>query len=67
MLRSTLMVVLAVLVLWMGVALVRVENERYALVTGMCRTSIGTADLACLERTSTRTHWMWHLWYALKG
>lgn len=67
MVRSTLLMALAVIVVWMAVALARVENERYALALGMCRLPSGMADSACLARAETRTSWAWHIWYALRG
>ncbi len=58
----------AVLLLWLCVALVRVESERYALLIGMCRDPL-TAYVSgdCLAKVQTRTAWYWHLFYALKG
>ena len=52
---------------WLASALVRVENERYALVVGMCRDKIGQTDNSCLRTVETRTSSMWHLFYALTG
>jgi hypothetical protein len=54
------------LVVWLLTALVRVENERYALQLGMCRDKIGLTDFKCLSAVQTRTGWYWHLFYALK-
>lgn len=63
-----LVVILSALALWLGAALVRVENERYALFLGMCRASDGLlVDASCLAKVETRTSWVWHLMYALKG
>ena len=53
------------LILWLSVALVRVENERYALVTGMCDSPTGMPDRKCLQTVETRTGWWWHLFHAL--
>jgi hypothetical protein len=48
--------------------IVRIENERYALRTGMCSDkSTGLTDVSCLARVETRTHWWWHLFYAITG
>lgn len=59
--------VLALSVLFMGSALVRVENHRYALATGMCPGPASglPPDLACISKAETRTGWWWHLYYAL--
>jgi hypothetical protein len=60
--------VLAVLVLWMGAALVRVENERYALLIGSCRDPATLyVSGECLAKVQTRTAWYWHLFFALRG
>lgn len=65
MIIKVLCCVLAVLCLSLGAALVRVENERYALALGMCRDKLGLVDEPCLAGTETRTSWTWHLFYAL--
>lgn len=63
-----LAVIVTALALWLGAALVRVENERHALLLGMCRASDGLqVDPKCLASVETRTSWVWHLLYALKG
>lgn len=65
--RRLPLILCGLLILWLGSALVRVENERYALMIGMCRTEIGHADIACLQKVETRTNPIWHLFYALTG
>jgi len=55
------------LTLWLGVALVRAENERYALLLGLCRDASGEADVECLASVQTRPAWWWHVAYALGG
>ncbi len=58
----------AVLIVWLSAALVRVENERNALAVGMCWDDARKLpDLACIEKSQTRTAWWWHLFYALTG
>ena len=63
--------VAVLLIVWLSAALVRVENERYAMQVGMCPGQIpGLAHLpdpACLNKVRTRTAWYWHLVYALRG
>lgn len=60
-------IALAVLVIWLAISLVRVENERYALSVGMCRDqSTGMADPSCLATVESRTSWLWHLLYGMK-
>lgn len=60
-------VVLLVLLIWVSSALVLVENERYALAVGMCKSDpVSLMSLPnCLAKTQTRTGWWWHLYYAL--
>jgi hypothetical protein len=67
--------IIAALVLCLFVvtnALVRIENQRYALITGMCPAaaqSLAAGDpletSRCLERAETRTSWVWHVYYAV--
>lgn len=59
--------VLVVAVLVLGSALVRVENQRYALSLGMCPGQAASMppDLTCISKAETRTGWWWHLFYAL--
>jgi len=55
-----------VIILWFGSALVRVENERYALSIGMCQPFEHVLpDMTCIKKTQTRTGWWWHLYFAL--
>jgi hypothetical protein len=66
---KALVVILSGLILWLGATLARVENERYALETGLCR-SEPVAPLSmkrCLKQVETRTGWWWHIFHALKG
>lgn len=57
---------LAVLVVFLLITITRIENERYALSLGMCKSNDNlTTDYACLEKTRTRTGWWWHVYYAL--
>jgi hypothetical protein len=51
--------------LWLAIALVRVENERYAMVVGLCQRDVVKPIQPCLDRVQTRTGWWWHLYYAL--
>jgi hypothetical protein len=60
-------IVLAAALVFVSVRLVHVENQRYALLTGNCRSSTDPAlvDTRCLRPIETRTSWMWHLFYGL--
>ena len=59
-------------VVWMGAAVVRLENYRYANSVGFCTQFDAKAPQqridrdTCLDRTETRMHWVWHLLYGLK-
>lgn len=65
---STHLVVLALLMglLACGHALVRTENQRYALFLGMCSESMAPKG-PCLAKVETRTNWLWHLYYAFQN
>lgn len=63
--RTTTIVILLFALLVIGRALVRTENQRYALFLGMCSDQV--TKLSCLERTETRTGWWWHFYYALQN
>ncbi len=76
MMRNTLIVLLLIVTVVLGRALVRVENERYALWIGMCPNmremnsaiadqSTGPGALNCTRTIQTRTSWWWHLYYAV--
>lgn len=64
---KTATIVLLVLVVWLGTALVKAENQRYALSVGLCVSNkqMGTVDYACLEKAQSRTAWYWHIYYGL--
>ncbi|OPY98956.1 hypothetical protein A5906_30845 [Bradyrhizobium sacchari] len=59
-------------VVWLGAAVVRLENYHYANFVGLCTQFNIKHPLeriereACLTRTETRTNWAWHLIYGLK-
>jgi len=65
MLKNALIVALALTVGIFAARLVHVENQRYALIVGMCRGPNLVPDLSCLETVETRTSWLWHLFYGL--
>jgi len=70
--KDFVIVLLAVLVVWFSTSLVRVENQRYALWTGICgeedpaypQTLLDRED--CLKNVETRTSALAHLAYALE-
>lgn len=63
----TLVVVLAGLVLWLAIALVNAENQRYALMNNKCPDPVfkGAIDQQCMVMVHSREHWWQHLWFAL--
>lgn len=63
----TLVVVLAGLVVWLSIALVNAENQRYALITNKCADPLfkGELDEQCLVMVRSRDHWWEHLGYGL--
>lgn len=65
--KTLLIVVLASLLVFVSARLVRVENQRYALQSGMCRLAGApmVPDLRFLQTVETRTSWAWHLYFAL--
>lgn len=74
MIRTVLAALLLIAVIVLAHALVRVENERYALWLGMCPNmrgevvAISTGDedaLNCIKTVQTRTGWWWHIYYAV--
>lgn len=54
-------------VILLGAALVRVENERHALLIGMSsfNPTYPLSMFQCLKKAETRTGWWWHLHSAL--
>lgn len=72
--RNALIVILLLLIFTLTHALVRVENERYALWLGMCPNMSETFAAmrdgdqnawTCAKKIQTRTGWWWHVYYAI--
>jgi hypothetical protein len=77
--KSIAILVLLLAVLFISDRLVRIENQRYALMIGSCPSpssflhSRQTVDPAvhmrqafdCLDKVQMRTSWFWHLYYGL--
>jgi hypothetical protein len=67
-----LAVCLVIVTVWLGSAVVRLENYREANLVGMCTHYNITDPIQriqredCLEKARTRTHWWWHLLHGLK-
>jgi hypothetical protein len=62
-------VILAAALVFISARLIHLENQRYALMIGSCRSSSDPAlvDTRCLRSVETRTSWVWHLFYGLGG
>lgn len=62
-----LVVVLAGALIWMSIALINAENQRYALLNRQCQDPVfkGEIDKACLSLVNSRDHWWEHLWYGV--
>lgn len=63
----SLLTLAVALMLWLAVALVSAENQRYALLTGACADAVFKADIdgKCVATVESRDHWWQHLAYAL--
>jgi hypothetical protein len=61
------LVIALIVIVWLSVSLVRVENQRYAMQVGMCKDKVLNVgwDYACLSKVETRKSWVWHLFYGL--
>lgn len=71
--KNIAIVVLSLLVVWLSITVVRLENFRYATFVGFCseptETILGQPlkRYECLKSKESRTNAVWHLFYALKG
>jgi hypothetical protein len=56
------------LVVWLAIALVRAENHRFALESGMCQDPLfkGKVDEVCMKTVRSRDHWWEHLWFGIR-
>jgi hypothetical protein len=63
----TLAVVFAGIIIWLAIALVNAENQRFALMSGKCADPVfkGSFDQKCLSVVQSRDHWWEHLWYGM--
>ncbi|WP_020652541.1 hypothetical protein [Massilia niastensis] len=60
----SLAVLFAGIAVWLAIALVNAENQRYALMTNKCADPVfkGEVDKKCLVTVHSREHWWEHLW-----
>lgn len=65
--KNSVIIVLVVLLLLIGSAFVRFENQRYAMAVGMCPLDTASLDSQqkCMDKAQTRTSFVSHLFYAL--
>jgi hypothetical protein len=64
---KVLVTVLILLTGFLADRVVRIENQRYALLVGLCKLdpSNPAQGWNCLASVQTRTSWFWHLYYAM--
>ena len=73
MVKNCIILILSILVVWFSTTIVRLENYHYASLVGMCGQFKADDPLQtvqrhnCLHSTETRTSFIWHLFYALRG
>ena len=63
--KNVVILTLAAMVVFLADRLAREENQRYALLLGMCAPKDPAGlliDFACLDRTQTRTSWFWQVY-----
>jgi hypothetical protein len=67
--RSLLIIALSAALAFTCHRLAEIENQRYALLLGMChqQDSATPYDFECLEEVETRTSWIEHLYFGLFG
>jgi hypothetical protein len=69
MLKSIAILCLLAAVVVLADRAVRLENQRTAMLVGMCRDRPsfpgGFWNFDCLDKAETRTSWFWHLYYVL--
>lgn len=70
--KNIIIVILVIFVVLLSRSLIRLENYRYASVVGVCSefNPNNPNQLLewqnCLNKAQTRTHPLWHIFYALK-
>ena len=67
--EKIIIVALSILLVWFGIAIVKLESYRYADQVGLCQEYSRLEDFVererCLHETKTRTSPLWHLFYGL--
>jgi hypothetical protein len=71
MFKNASIATLIILVIWLAMTVIRLENFRYATFVGFCSECSGNPSqqsikrYECLKKTQTRTSPLWHLYHAL--
>jgi hypothetical protein len=65
--RNVIILLLCAALAFVSYRLIDIENQRYALLLGMCPGDLFPVDPICLHSVETRTSWAWHLYYGLAG
>lgn len=65
--RGLLVIALSAALFFTCFRLIEIENQRYALLLGLCQDSATLNDFACLENVKSRTSWIEHLYHGLFG
>ena len=69
--KNSLIFVLLLVTIALSSIVIRLENQRYALLVGMCPNAREFSAnptpeaLGCLRTVQTRTSSLWHLYYAI--
>ncbi len=63
----TLLVLAVGLAIWLAIALVNAENQRYAMASRLCPDALfkGEVDAKCMKSVHSREYWWEHIGYAL--
>ena len=67
--KNIVIAVLALLVVWLALQVIRLERYHYASQIGICPDANPndpnalSKRAACLKNSETRTNPLWHLWY----
>lgn len=63
----TLLALALALCVWLSLAIISAENQRYALIQKVCADRVfkGEIDEQCMATVQSRPHWWQHLGYAM--
>ncbi len=67
--KNLALAVLLAMVVWFGLAIIRLERYHYASMLGICERKAKPGQLEqqrCLNTIETRTNPLWHLAYGLR-